>query len=212
VGFAPFAQGLVVGLGPGAGLPAVVRPQVYGGPQGFVAGPAQPHFMHRAGLVANRGGAGVTLEGLGRLKLLAIVAQFGQESRRQFGTGSRQRAEQVMVGVLGKEFLDLPAVVVQLRLQHPQLFGARHGQAALGLREGVRTAKLQGFGEKLQPFLVGFGPGQLVGVQEFFESGVCRRGPGPGGSGRLPRRPRPPQASNRQTPPGPWGNIPAGRR
>jgi hypothetical protein len=52
MGFAPFAQGLVIGLGPGAGLPAVVGPQVHGGPQDFVAGPAQPHFMDRAGLVA----------------------------------------------------------------------------------------------------------------------------------------------------------------
>jgi hypothetical protein len=37
-----------------------------------------------------------------------------------------------MVGVTGKGLFDLLAVVVQLRLQHPQLPGARHGQAALG--------------------------------------------------------------------------------
>ena len=61
MGFASLAKGLVVGLGPGAGLPAMVGPQVYGGPQGFVARPAQPHFMDRAGLVAHRGRAGVTL-------------------------------------------------------------------------------------------------------------------------------------------------------
>jgi hypothetical protein len=87
--------------------------------------------------------------------------------------------------VLGKELLDLLTVVVQLRLQHPQLPGARHGQTALGLREGLRGRKGQRLGEQLQPLLVGFGPGQLMGVKEFFESGVCRRRPGPAGSGRL---------------------------
>jgi hypothetical protein len=71
-----------------------------------------------------------------------------------------------MVGVLGKELLDLLAVVVQLRLQHPQLPGARHGQTALGLREGFRGRKGQRLGEQFQPFLVGFGSGQLVGMKE----------------------------------------------
>jgi hypothetical protein len=77
MGFAPLAKGLVVSLGPRAAVPAAVDPQVHSRPQGFIAGPAQPHFMDRARLVANRGGAGVTLECLGRLKLLTIVAQFG---------------------------------------------------------------------------------------------------------------------------------------
>src|SRR4051812_1432800 len=77
MGFAPFAKRLVVSLGPRTAMPAAVDPQVHGGPQGFVAGPAQPHLMDRAGLVADGGGAGVTLERLGRLKLLTIVAQFG---------------------------------------------------------------------------------------------------------------------------------------
>jgi hypothetical protein len=75
--------------------------------------------MDGTGLVADRGGAGVTLQRLGRLKLLAIIPQFGQQARRQLGADSRQRAEQVMVGVLAKELFDLLAVVVQLRLQHP---------------------------------------------------------------------------------------------
>jgi hypothetical protein len=78
MGFAPLAKGLVVSLGPRTAVPAAVDPQVHSGPQGFVAGPAQPHFMDRAGLVADRGGAGVTLECLGRLKLLAVVTHFGQ--------------------------------------------------------------------------------------------------------------------------------------
>ena len=116
MGFTSLAEGLVIGLGPGAGLPAMVGPQVHGGPQGFVARPPKPHLMDRAGWVAHRGRAGVTLEGLGRLKLLTIVAQFGQQPRRQFGPRPRQRAEEVMVGVLSKQFFNLLAVVVQLRL------------------------------------------------------------------------------------------------
>jgi hypothetical protein len=69
-----------------------------------------------------------------------------------------------MVGVLGKELLDLLAVVIQLRLRHPQLPGARHGQTALGLREGLRGRKGQRLGEQVQSLLVGFGSGQLVGM------------------------------------------------
>jgi hypothetical protein len=60
----------------------------------------------------------------------------------------------------------LLAVVVQLRLQYPQLSGARHGQAAFGLGEGVGSAKVGGFHEELQPCLVGFGAGQLMGVEK----------------------------------------------
>jgi hypothetical protein len=71
-----------------------------------------------------------------------------------------------MVGVLAKGLFDLLAVVVQLRLQHPQLPGAREGQAAFGLREGLRGRKGQPLGEQVQPLLVSFRPGQLVGMQE----------------------------------------------
>ncbi len=52
-----------------------------------------------------------------------------------------------MVGVLGKEFFDLPAIIFQLRLHHPQLFGAGHGQTTLGLSEGVRRTRLDSLGE-----------------------------------------------------------------
>ena len=81
-----------------------------------------------------------------------------------------------MVGVTGKELLDLLTVVVQLRLQHPQLPGARQGQAALGPRQGLGGRKGQRLGEQLQPVLVGFGPGQLVGVQEFFPAAFAGAG------------------------------------
>ena len=69
-------------------------------------------------------------------------------------------------------------VVIQLRLQHPQLPGARHGQAALGLGEGFRSAKVSGFSEKLEPFLVGFGSRQLMGVEKFLPSAFAGAGQG----------------------------------
>jgi hypothetical protein len=83
-----------------------------------------------------------------------------------------------MVGVLSKQFFNLLAVVVQLRLQHPQLAGARHGQAAFGLGEGFRSAKVGGFREELDAFFIRLRSIQLMGVEEFVESGVCRHWPG----------------------------------
>jgi hypothetical protein len=81
-----------------------------------------------------------------------------------------------VVGVLGKELFDLLPVVVQLRLQHPQLFGTRQRQATLGLGKAVGSTQLQGLGKELQPLLVGFRSRQLMGVKEFFPTAFARVG------------------------------------
>ena len=137
--------------------------------------------MDRPGLVADRRGAGVTLEYLGRLEPVTIVPQFGQQARRQLWTRSRQRAKQLMIGVLSEKLLDLFSVFFQLRFQEAQLFGACHGQTAFGLGEGVGGAKVGGFGEAFEPFFIRLGSIQLMGVEEFIESGVCQRRPAPAG-------------------------------
>src|SRR5690349_1895433 len=137
MGFAPFSKALVISVGPRAGVPATVRPQIKGGPECFIAVPPKVDLMEGTGLVADGRGAGVTLQRLRGVKPMAILPQFAQQPRRDFGASSRQRAEQLVVGVLGKQLFDLLAVILQLRLQYPQLFGTRHGQATLGLAKGV---------------------------------------------------------------------------
>ena len=110
----------------------------------------KPDLLNGAGLVADRGGSGITLQGLRGVQSRAILPQFAQQSRRDFGAGPRERAEQVMVGVLGKKLFDLLAISLQLRLQHPQLFSTRDGQAALRLGQGLRSAKSGGLRKELE--------------------------------------------------------------
>jgi len=99
---------------------------------------------------------------------VAILAQFAQQPRRDFRTGSWQRAEQVVIGMLRKELFDLLTIVLQLRLQHPQLFSACHGQTTLGLGQRVRSAKVRRLRENLEPFLVGLRSVEFMGVEKLF--------------------------------------------
>jgi hypothetical protein len=69
----------------------------------FVAMATKPDLVNGAGLVADRGGSGITLQGLRGVQSMAILPQFAQQSRRDFGAGPRERAEQVMVGVLSQK-------------------------------------------------------------------------------------------------------------
>ena len=59
--------------------------------------------------------------------------------------------------MLGKELFDLLTIVLQLRLQHPQLSDASHCQTTFGQGKSVRRTKFGRLAKELQTPLVGFG-------------------------------------------------------
>ena len=127
---------LVVRLGPWRFNPAAVGPQVNGGAQDHVAGPADDDDSAAAGLFGDRRGAAVALQRLGVLEDFAIRAQFGQEARGDLFAGAGEGAEEVVVGMLAEQFIDAGAVLVQLRFERAKLLGAGDGQQALGRSDG----------------------------------------------------------------------------
>jgi hypothetical protein len=54
---------------------------------------------------------------LSSIRRSAILPQFGQQPLRNFRACPRQRAEQVVIGMLRKQFFDLLTIVLQLRLK-----------------------------------------------------------------------------------------------
>src|SRR5437879_5823087 len=109
------AVGSIEGRRPSAIMPAQVGPQVQGGPQRVSAGAADFHTLGFSALISNRSGSRAALN----LAEVAPVSpsQFGQQPRCQFRSRPRQRAKQIMVGVLVEQSLDASTVVGQLLLQ-----------------------------------------------------------------------------------------------
>ena len=74
----------------------------------------------------------------------------------------------MVIGVLGKELLDLGAVGGDLLLEHAQHPGAGERQPALGAGEHFPGDELAGPGEDLHAFGKGLRPRQFVAVEELF--------------------------------------------
>ena len=105
-----------------------------GGTQGLIAESAQIDFVDLPGLVAYRRCAGQALQTV-RIKALAIRADFAQQARGDLGTRSGQGIKEIVIGLLGKELLDLGAVALNLVLEHAQHPRAGQREWALGAGE-----------------------------------------------------------------------------
>lgn len=91
-----------------------------GGSQRLVAAAAHIDFVDLAGLVADRSGPGQSLQSAGLIKAGAVGANFTQQAWGDLRTGSRQRTEELVIGVFSEELLDLGTVGLDLGLEHPQ--------------------------------------------------------------------------------------------
>jgi len=100
--------------------------------QGLVALVADVDPVNLAGLETDRSGAGDALQRFGVLEAMGVAADFAQKSWGQSLGSARQRAKQVMVGMLFKESFDLLAVLVQLELQGVEQLGQTEGQQTFG--------------------------------------------------------------------------------
>ena len=113
----------------------------------------------------------------------------------------------MVIGMLGKELLDLGAVGLELMLEHAQHPRAGERQSALGAGEHFARDELAGPGEDLQAFGVGLRPRQLVAVEELFPFAFAGRPERLQGWERLLKRPRLPAASSPRRLRGPPDSI-----
>src|SRR6516164_535975 len=98
--------------------------------QWLAAVASQKDLMNLTGLVADRRGPRHALQGVEILKARAIRTDLAQQAGSDFGPRSRQGAKQLVIGVLGKELLDLSAVGIDLALERAQ----HAGPSVLGRR------------------------------------------------------------------------------
>src|ERR671922_1696088 len=119
---------VVISLAPGAGFAETVRPEMDGVAQELVTGPTNFGFLHPAGLIIDRRGAGKGLEHLMVSVAPWIVANGRQQSRGQNFLGSGQTAKKVAIRVLFKELFNLLAVLLELLVQRAQEFAEAHRQ------------------------------------------------------------------------------------
>src|SRR5262245_25950386 len=93
--------GLVIGRCPGAIMAAEVRPQVQSGPQPMNASPPDLHPFDLPAFEGHRRGARAGLNLADQAPVNS--RQFDQQPRRQLGSSSGQRTEQLMIGMLLKQ-------------------------------------------------------------------------------------------------------------
>src|SRR6516162_2999840 len=100
--------------------------------QWLAAVASQKDLMNLTGLVADRRGPRHALQAAEILKARAIRTDLAHQAGSDFGSRSRQGAKELVIGMLGKEFLDLSAVGIDLVLERAQHAGPCQGQPALG--------------------------------------------------------------------------------
>src|SRR6516164_4003181 len=84
---------------------------------------SQKDLMNLTGLVADRRGPRYALQGVEILKARAIRTDLARQAGSDFGPRFRQGAKQLVIGVLGKELLDLSAVGIDLALERAMAKG-----------------------------------------------------------------------------------------
>lgn len=72
-GFCPVFEGLVVGVGPRAGVSALVSPQVKNRSEGYVALATKSDLVDGAGLITDRSSPAVALQGLRGFEPITIL-------------------------------------------------------------------------------------------------------------------------------------------
>src|SRR5207245_2694256 len=82
---------LVICLGPSAHRAALVGPEMHGVAEILVAGTAEAGEAFLAGFFEHRRRAGIAAQGVGRNELLAIGAQFSQQSRGELLPGAGEK-------------------------------------------------------------------------------------------------------------------------
>ena len=158
----------VIDFGPRTNPDAALGPQMDGMAQDFVALVADVNPVNLAGLETDRSGAGDALQSFGVLEAIGVAADFPQEARPQSLGRARQRAKQVMVGMLFEQGFNLLAVLVELELQGLEQPCQAQGQQALGRGHGGGTAELAGVLEDFQPLGGRLRSPELLGVEELF--------------------------------------------
>lgn len=175
MGFAAGTKRLVIERCPWRALPSEMSPEMDGGAQGLMAESAQIDFVDLPGLVAHRGGAGQRLESVS-IKALAVRADFAKQARGDFGTRSGQRTKEIVIGMLGKELLDLGAVGLNLVVKDAQHPRAGQRQSALGAGEHFARDELARPRENFHAFGIGLRPDKLMAVEELFPFAFPGRG------------------------------------
>ena len=159
---------LVISLPPRTGLAEAIRPEMQGVSEEFVARPADFGFVNLTGLKTDRSRSGIALQHLKRAIPSRIRTDAGQEPRREHFLGSGQAAEQIVIGMVLKERLDLLAILIELLLESAQQFAQAHGQLAFGAGDRGRGFELVGLGENSQALVHRFRAPKPVRMEEFF--------------------------------------------
>jgi len=129
---------LVVRLRPGALLAAKVSPMVHRCPQILVAHGAEVDVTALPASFSDWCDAGIALQCLDGGEHFAMTADFAQQPRGELLAGSRQRLEQITVGVIVEGLLDPFAVRAWLSLEsslskkgHSRKLGYQWGEQLL---------------------------------------------------------------------------------
>ena len=122
---------LVIDSGPRTGFSAQVGPQMHSVAEQLVAVSPQIDLVDLSRLVANGSCSRQTLQSGGIFKARAVRADLAQQSRSEFGSRAGQGAEEIMIGMLCKELLNLGTIRVDLALEHAQHFTRAKAQPFL---------------------------------------------------------------------------------
>src|SRR5215468_2686515 len=117
--FSSFAP--VVLPGPGFPSPTAVSKLIKRVAPGLNAAQSSMGFLVRPALVENRRGASKSLQAAGALIAVPVVTHFRQQARSETCSSSRQRQEELAVGMAQKKALNLLVILIDLFEERFQL-------------------------------------------------------------------------------------------
>src|SRR6218665_1038041 len=106
------------------------------------------------------------LQATGIFKAHAVRPDLAEQAWSELWARAWQGAKEIVVGMLGEEFLDLQTVSIDLALESAQHAGACQRQPTFGTSQCFPGDELVGPGKDLQTLLVSLRAHQAMGVQE----------------------------------------------
>ena len=137
------AMMLIVTLGPDTTGQTVVSKKMERVPEVFVTSPT---FLNVARFSRTFGHWGCSAKALEHLNItaesIAVIANLGEQARSDLGSGTRQRTEQIVIGMRSEKLLDALPIEGQLLFDRKKHLHQTQSQEALGFDSGCGASKL----------------------------------------------------------------------
>ena len=166
VAFAAFLLLSVVGGGPGGIVDGLVGPLDEGLAEETWSVPTPVDPFATAAFLGDRGDAAEHLEVVWQRETVALVAEGNEQTRGHDGTGAWKVAEQMSIGMIGKDLLNMEVEEFDALAQFLELGGQEAAGQDADRDNGLVSGQSLGVGDAFEAFLDGVRATDIMGLKE----------------------------------------------